>query len=111
MLKFNFIGAIQDEKRYHAEFETKIYFITSEIFNNIIKHSKASVATLLIEEKAGNLYLAVTDNGKGFDVKSISMSNGFGLTQIRARIKNMNGKFLINSKMNQGTSIEIEVKI
>lgn len=111
ILKMQFVGNNDEGKRYHQEFETKIYFIVSEIFNNIMKHSKASLATLLIEEKDDKLHLIITDNGKGFDVKNISASNGFGLTQIKARIKNMNGKFSIKSKINQGTSIEIELQV
>ena len=109
ILQVKFNASIENKKRYQPEFETKIYFIVSEIFNNIVKHSKASIATLLIEEKENKLYLTITDNGKGFNVKNISASNGFGLTQIKARIKNMNGKFVINSIINEGTVINIIV--
>lgn len=111
LLHIEFETSLPKERRFNLDFETKIYFIASELINNIIKHSNASKASLSIEEVKNRLYITITDNGKGFDVKNSNKSNGFGLTQIKARIKNMNGDIEINSQKNEGTNISIVVNI
>jgi signal transduction histidine kinase len=108
LIQFKFHSTLGKDRRYNAEFETKIFFIVSELLNNVMKHSKASKSKLLLEEIEGKLHITIEDNGIGFDSKNISMSNGFGITQIRARIKNMQGDIKIRSKIGQGTTIVIK---
>ena len=109
LIYFEFHSTLPREKRFHPDFENRIYFIVSELLNNIIKHSSASKAKLTIEELSDKLHITIEDNGKGFDTKNINKSNGFGLTQIKARVNNMNGKMKIKSIINKGTTIQISV--
>ncbi|WP_300567225.1 sensor histidine kinase [Flavobacterium sp.] len=111
IIKFEFFSALPKDRRFNSDFETKMFFIVSELLNNVMKHSNASKAKLSLEELGNQLHITIEDNGKGFDTKNISKSNGFGITQIRARVKNMNGDMKINSKLNQGTTIIIKVDI
>lgn len=111
LLNFEYNSKLKKDARFNPEFETKIFYIVSELLNNIIKHSNASKATLNLEEINSKLHITITDNGKGFNSSNISKSNGFGLTQIRARVKNMNGTIHIKSKENEGTKITIAVDI
>ncbi|WP_290844146.1 sensor histidine kinase [Flavobacterium sp.] len=94
-------------KRYDEDLETRIYFITSELLNNAIKHSGATKAELSLKSEK-ELSIKVADNGKGFDT---SKPDGFGLTQIRARVASMNGKVNVSSKIGSGTSIEITIPV
>jgi two-component system, NarL family, sensor kinase len=89
----------------------KMYFIISELLNNIMKHSQSSHAKLNLEEEKGELLISIEDNGKGFDIEKYNISEGFGLNQIRARINNKNGQFKIESQINSGTKIYIKVPI
>ncbi|SHJ14540.1 Tetratricopeptide repeat-containing protein [Flavobacterium terrae] len=109
LLSFEFHSTLAREKRFHPDFENRIYFIVSELLNNIIKHSEATNAKLSIEELGDKLHITIEDNGKGFNTNNINKSNGFGLTQIRARVNNMNGKMKIKSEPNKGTIINITV--
>ena len=109
LLNFEFHSTLAREKRFHPDFENRIYFIVSELLNNIIKHSEATKAKLSIEELGDKLHITIEDNGKGFNTNNINKSNGFGLTQIRARVNNMNGKMKIKSEPNKGTTINITV--
>lgn len=109
LIHFEFHSTLPREKRFHPDFENRIYFIVSELLNNIIKHSSASKSKLTIEELGEKLHITIEDNGKGFDTKNINKSNGFGLTQIKARVNNMNGKMKIKSIINKGTTIQISV--
>ncbi|MEO8233835.1 MAG: ATP-binding protein [Flavobacterium sp.] len=111
LIIFNFHSTLAKGRRYNPKFETKIFFIVSELLNNVMKHSKASKSKLSLEETEGNLCIVITDNGIGFNGKNISSSNGFGITQIRARVKDMQGDMKIKSKNGEGTVINIKVNI
>lgn len=107
---FEYESDIAITKRYSEEFEMKIYFITTELLNNIIKHSEATLAKVIIKEQNSLLHIQVYDNGNGFDT-TLNHIEGFGITQIRARVDTMKGLFIINSKVGTGTTITIDVPI
>lgn len=109
-LQFEYSSYVSGGTRYSEDFEMKIYFIITELFNNIMKHSKASKAFVTLEESNNNLLITVEDDGKGFDNTKELISDGFGLTQIKSRIKHLGGSISINSKINAGTLIYIKVK-
>lgn len=111
LIQFNFNNFINTEERFQSEFETKLYFIVAELFNNIIKHSKATEATLTLDKLNNQLTINIEDNGKGFDVKESETKKGLGLSQIKTRIKSMNGSIIINSKEQSGTIVYIKVEI
>ncbi len=106
---FNYFGS--NQKRYNEEFEIKVYFIITELLNNIVKHSGASSGYITLEERSNYIIINVEDNGKGFDSTKTYNSDGFGLTQIKARVKNLKGKITINSRINAGTLVYIKLQI
>jgi len=110
--EIQFISDDNGIKRYHQEFEIKIYNIIEELINNILKHSKAKNASINLMERNGDkLLIQIIDDGNGFDVKRARKKDGLGLSHIEARIKIMQGVFNINSKQGEGTSIFISVPI
>lgn len=111
LIHFNFNNFITENSRFQVEFEMKLYFIVAELFNNIIKHSNASEAFLTIDKNENQLTINIEDNGKGFNTKEGKTSGGLGLSQIKTRIKSLNGSLTINSKEKSGTIIYIKVEI
>ncbi len=110
-ITFEYSSPTECSTRYNEDFEMKMYFIVTELLNNIIKHSNAQNASLNIEEKNKTLYIHVRDNGKGFNIEQYKSIEGFGLNQIKARVRNINGDIIIKSKIKLGTSIQIHVPI
>ncbi|MES2241128.1 MAG: ATP-binding protein [Bacteroidota bacterium] len=110
-IHFNYFSNVSEETRYNEDYELKMYFIISELLNNIMKHSEANEAKLTLKEIKSKLHILVEDNGKGFEIKHYRTIEGFGLNQIKARVNTMNGKFRINSKPGEGTAITITVPI
>jgi two-component system NarL family sensor kinase len=110
-LKIDFNSAISIKKRYNEDFEMKLYFIITELINNIIKHSNANNAIITMNEVEAQLIIDVTDNGSGFKNNQFETLEGFGINQIRARINNMKGEFNINSILNKGTTISLKIPI
>lgn len=104
-------SSIDKLPRYNEKFEIKVYNIIQELFNNIIKHSKASKVGVDIFEAKKRVFIKITDNGVGFDASTIAKKEGVGINQINARVYMMNGKFDIDSKINQGTTIEVMLPV
>ena len=111
ILKVDFTSTISIKKRYDEDFETKVYYIVNELINNSLKHSGASHIKLTIEEINDEILFDIEDNGKGFDTTNYIVQEGFGLTQVRARISNKNGKFSIISIPNKGTNVYVKIPI
>lgn len=110
-ISFEFATTIPTEKRYIEKFEMKLYFITSELFSNIIKHSRAKNACITLKEKNNQFILIIKDDGKGFKTKNMKDAEGFGLNRIRARIKKFKGSFEIISNPAEGTKIKIKIPL
>jgi len=111
MLTFEFESQVSPDKRYHLDFEVKIYFIATELMNNIIKHSKASKGFVSMDEKNNELILVIKDNGVGFSEQKNTLNQSFGLSQIKARVKNASGVYDLKSKTNEGVQITVKIPI
>jgi signal transduction histidine kinase len=111
ILQFNYSSTTNHITRYNEDFEIKIYYIVMELLNNITKHSQAQQAKINLQEHNGSLKIAITDTGKGFDTNEFKVLEGFGLTQIKARLNSLKGSIDIHSKINSGTIIKISVPI
>jgi PAS domain S-box-containing protein len=90
--------------------QTAIYRITQELANNIIKHARATEATIAVEEKQGIIFIEAQDNGKGFELQKIP-NKGMGLTGIGDRVKLLNGSFKIDSVIGHGTTVTIQLPL
>jgi PAS domain S-box-containing protein len=86
-----------------------LYRSIQEVINNAIKYASASLITLDVKKNEGRLDIIVTDNGVGFNSAVLNNQNhsgsGFGLFTVRERIRNIQGKFIITSEINTGTTV------
>jgi signal transduction histidine kinase len=93
----------------NPEIAMLVYLITLELIANAQKHGKASRVDSEIFGYNENLSIHFYDNGSGFNKEN--QRDGFGLTQIKNRIKALNGTFEIHSELGTGTEILIEIPI
>lgn len=83
-----------------------LYRIIQEAILNVNKYSHAKNCLVKIQMKYDNLVqLSIIDNGIGFDIEKEKM--GIGLSNIKERVSFLNGQFIIESKIGEGTKIEI----
>jgi signal transduction histidine kinase len=111
LITITFIHYGSFQQRFNEEFEIKVYFIVTELINNILKHSNATAGIITLEVRSNHLIINIEDNGKGFDDSKSQYSDGFGLTQIKARVRSLKGKISIISKVNKGTLIYIKLYV
>lgn len=84
-----------------------IYRILQELLHNISKHAKATEVELSINRHHNDMNIIIVDNGVGFDV----YKKGIGLKNIEERLKIISGEMNIQSEMNKGTSVIIDIKL
>jgi signal transduction histidine kinase len=95
------------DRRYSVEVETSLYRIITELVNNTVKHSSATLISLKVSENEnGDLVLDYHDDGKGCEIKA----GGMGLENIRSRVKYLGGECFIDSKTGEGFKIMIVIK-
>jgi len=82
------------------------YRIAQEALNNVLKHSGASRAELVLNRAKEQLAMQVIDDGVGFHPGMVS--HGLGLTSIRERILSANGSLSVVSSPGEGTTISIQ---
>jgi signal transduction histidine kinase len=95
--------------------EIHIYRILQEALNNVVKHSGATEATLMVRREANSIIIVVRDNGRGFDgdvVNGDDLSRaGFGLSGIGERARILRGKALFESRPGQGFRLTVEIPL
>lgn len=94
IIVMEFINNIEDSFRLPRHIELMLYRITQELINNIIKHAKATQATVAFSKHDNQLAIAVSDNGVGFD----DVNENQGLSSIRERLRTVGGNFQIDGK-------------
>ena len=90
--------------------ETNIYRVIQEALHNVIDHSKASTASVLINAIDGGVRVSIADDGIGFDGRSNGTRSGFGLSGIEERARMLGGKVEIRSTKGKGTLIDLWVE-
>ena len=73
-----------------------------ELLVNIAKHAQASKATIKMAGKNSKLHITIEDDGIGFSGPAVNCT-GYGLFNIRERMKHINGVFEIRSRPGKGT--------
>lgn len=110
MSDFKFDFQALNIPRLHEGIEVCLYRITQEAIHNAVKYSKASLLIIQITDNKDVVKLLISDNGKGFEIKSIIKSlGGSGLKNMQARAELLNGSFKIQSKIGKGTTIKVEI--
>lgn len=98
---------------FSPEAEINIYRIIQESLNNIVKHSGAGRAKVIIERNAPNVEITIEDDGRGFDLEKITddeRNKGLGLRGIAERARMLGAKYIVQSAAGQGTTISLKVE-
>lgn len=84
-----------------------IYRVIQESLQNIYKHANANTVKISIELKKSVICLSISDDGDGFDINK--SKKGIGLKNINSRVDELQGNVKFDSKINEGTTVHIEV--
>ncbi len=112
-IEFTFTHSKLDESEISKEIKIHIFRITQEVSTNIIRHSLATKAQIILtKNKLNLLLLIIKDNGVGIDFEKIKRENkGAGIQNIERRVTLLNGTLNIDTGPNQGTCFTIEAPL
>ncbi len=93
--------------------ETAIYRIAQEALQNIVKHAGASEALLRLRETDLGVVLEVSDDGHGFDVRTLPSGGGrpvgYGLSGMHERAELVGAHLHIDTAPGAGTRLTLTV--
>lgn len=85
-----------------------LFRAVSELLMNVAKHAGASKVVVSIRRLPEELHVHVEDNGVGFNATAVPrVAKGFGLFNIRERLKAIGGRLLVDSEIGSGARIMI----
>lgn len=99
------------EKRLPPTLETTVYRIVQEGLTNIARHADARAASVVIARKGATLKIIIEDDGRGFNPDLIENRQSLGLRGIRERAALFQGTVTIESRLGQGSSLFVELKM
>lgn len=103
------------QERLPDVLETALYRIIQEALTNVARHARARNVSVLIEQRGDELVAVVEDDGVGFDISKIEMSDAvqahLGLAGMRERAALLGGTITFESEIGRGTSIYIQLPI
>lgn len=95
--------------------EVTIFRIVQEALQNIVRHSKATEATISLRAEAACLRITVQDNGRGFvppaKYANLVTQDKLGLVGMHERVRSLGGTFELRSKPGEGTLLCFEIPI
>jgi len=86
-----------------------LFRIVQEQMKNIIKHSQAKNAEILLQSKNNDVQLIIRDNGVGFDSKQAR--RGIGFSNIYERMSFYNGKVDIQTAPGKGCTVSASLAL
>ena len=97
-----------DEAVLSREIKLDFFRICQEALSNVMYHAEADNAEIKILDTGDKIRLAISDDGKGFDLKNEDHSSG--LTSMKERAASINGKLIVRSKPGKGTEVSVEIE-
>jgi two-component system NarL family sensor kinase len=99
------------EERLPPRIQHELLRFAQEAISNAVRHAKPTVVGVTLRWEPPNLILQVKDNGSGISRASLKKSEGFGLSNMRTRASQIDGKLDIHTAAGRGTSIVLTVPI
>ena len=103
--RITFKNEIDEAIEFSALVGINVFRIMQEAINNAIKYADAELVIVEIKLIDGGYELSITDDGNGFDIDKTDQGNG--IRNMMQRSAEIDGKLIIDSKVNHGTTITL----
>ena len=97
--------ASEGERKLPPDVQVALYRIAQEALNNVVKHSKASQAAVILR-LGEQVRLSITDNGTGFDPEKVTADH-LGSKIMSERSDAIGAKFNLYSEPGEGTQMTV----
>ena len=90
---------------------TSLFRIFQEALTNIARHANAKNVFSKLQVENNEVILTIIDDGAGFDMQTLGLKKTLGLLGMKERTLMMGGRFEINSKAGEGTTIIVTTSL
>jgi signal transduction histidine kinase len=90
---------------------TALFRIFQETLTNIMRHAGADDVVVRLEERDGELFFQIADNGRGITADEVNAPNAFGLIGIRERLHPLGGQVAFEGRPGLGTRVTIRLPL
>ena len=88
-----------------------MFRIVQEALTNVAKHARANQVNVTITFDQSALFLAIIDDGIGFNSNENTKHGCYGLKGMKERVLALGGQFHLTSEPNQGVKLSVNVTI
>jgi signal transduction histidine kinase len=102
------------DRIFTGDGEINIYRIVQEAVTNVLKHSQATEATVVLRQDDHHLVISIRDNGRGPQPgtgRDPNSPTGFGLSGIAERARIMGGEMEVETANERGFSIRVTIPL
>ncbi len=99
-----------DDHVVDSQHRHQLFLAFKEALNNVVRHSGATEVRLNIQVENERIRLTIADNGRGW-AGAGQTEEMDGLANMRSRLGNLGGRFEVNSKAGQGTTVRFELPL
>ena len=91
--------------------EAQVIRIVQEALTNVRKHAQARHVAVRFVHDPGGTTIAITDDGRGFDLTEVDAAHGmrFGLQTMRERAESIGAQLTIDTAPGRGTTVRLHV--
>jgi signal transduction histidine kinase len=107
-IKTCFTSSVLDDK-FPQHLKIGFFRVLQESLSNVVMHAEAKETHVSIKRQDRQLFLIVSDNGKGFDSSGMDENKIFGIMGMKERAIMMGGTYNVSSTPGKGTVIEVIV--
>jgi len=103
------------EHKLPPDLELVIFRIAQEALNNVVRHSKATVATVTLDFITSDFKVIIRDNGQGFclpqNMNEFADEGKLGLERMQRHARLINGTLNVRSEPGDGTEISLQARV
>lgn len=93
--------------------ETTLYRVAQEAVSNMVRHSEATLSSVVLMRSREGVTLLIEDNGVGFVPEEVvpSSQRGLGLVGMRERVSECGGTLDVESARMKGTTVRVKIPL
>ncbi len=99
------------EIRMPPEVHAQLIRIAQEALSNVRKHAQASQVWITCQEKDGELWMEIRDDGIGFSPQDVPGASRYGLRGMRERAELVGADFQVISRPDEGTTVLVRLPL
>jgi signal transduction histidine kinase len=105
------IDQLSELTEIDPDLTTAIFRIVQEATTNVIRHANASMVTIQVRVRDGELIVEVLDDGTGMATDQSSKLNSMGLAGMRERARYLGGRLDVTSILGEGTRVALFIPL